>query len=357
MRDDLIGFVLGALDADELEEFGRKVEQDPGLKQQVKLVEGCLRPLAGLRGEVNPPDGLARRTCECVRVCTGQAGRRELLEQAEHPVGIPATSDARVTLPVQRATWGSERCDGSVDARHWTTADFVVAAGVCLAMACLFFPALINSRYNMQLASCQDNMRQLGQALHDYSLGAAGYFPTIPPDGNLSFAGVFVPKLNSKGLVPDPRVFLCAAKGSTYVLRIPPLQDIAAAQGVQLVRLHHEMGGDYAYNVGYLLKGRLHGIRNDGRSNMAILSDVPLQILRNSVVTTHARGQNVLFADGHVSLVGSRVRPHSQGDDLFANDLGHVRAGLHPEDAVLGASHVSPLPAVDDEARGPVVTR
>ena len=45
MRDDLIGFVLGALDADEHDTIRRKVEQDQELQRQVEGVERCLRPL------------------------------------------------------------------------------------------------------------------------------------------------------------------------------------------------------------------------------------------------------------------------------------------------------------------------
>ncbi len=362
MRDDLIGFVLGALDAEEHDEIRRKVEHDYELKKQVELVERCLRPLAGLRETSEAPCGLADRTCRAVFFMPGnlRAG-----DDAEDHGAVPAVSSealpspqthlstaAGAITPASRSPWGADRSDGAMDARRWTTADFVVAAGVCLAMSCLVFPAISNSRYNMQLANCQNNMRRLGQSMDDYSRVAGGYFPVIPPTGNLSFSGVYAPKLAAKGLVHDERVFLCPAKGSAVVLKIPPLQDIAAAKGPRLVSLHRTMGGDYAYALGYLRKGQLHGIRNQGRWNVAILADAPLENLRNSVITTHSRGQNVLFADGHVRLVGTRSRPGSDGDDLFHNDRGFVRAGLHAEDFVLAPSYVSPLPAVDDALDG-----
>ena len=351
MRDDLIGYVLGALDPDEHDRIRNRVEQDQDFRRQLERLERCLRPLAGLRSEIDPPQGLAESTCRAV-----------LLVSADNPVPVPCYGEGerandegmppQVTLPVGLAGWGAERTGGAVETRQWTTADFVVAAGVCLAMACLFFPALSNSRYNMQLANCQNNMRQLGQSLDDYSRVAGGYFPVIPPTGNLSFSGVYAAKLAAKGLVHDGRIFLCPAKGSTVVLKIPPLQDIAAAQGPRLVSLHRTMGGDYAYALGSLKQGHLHGIRNEGRWNVAVLADAPLESLRNSVITTHSRGQNVLFADGHVRMLGTRRRPGTDGDDLFQNDRGFIRAGLHSEDFVLAPSYVSPLPALEGDVVG-----
>ena len=88
---------------------------------------------------------------------------------------------------------------------------------------------------------------------------------------------------------------------------------------------------------------------------MAILADAPLENLRNSVITTHSRGQNVLFSDGHVRLVGTRWRPGAKNDDLFQNNLGDVRAGVNAEDFVLAPSQVSPLPVLEQYGAGTTV--
>ena len=193
--------------------------------------------------------GLAERVCQAVDFVAGgesadagPAGRRHDVSSFDGGDLDRSPSDEQASQAAWQADpwvtpretppgWGADRLGDAMQARQWTTADFVVAAGVCLAMACLFFPALSNSRYNMQLASCQNNMRKLAQSFDDYSRVAGGYFPVVPPAGNLSFSGVYAPKLVAKGLVDDGRVFLCPAKGSTVVLKFPPLQDIAAAQG------------------------------------------------------------------------------------------------------------------------------
>jgi hypothetical protein len=338
MRDDLIGYLLGALDPDEHEQIRQKVELDAELQRKVQLVDRSLQPLAMVRDAVEPPCGLAERTCQ-------------LLALTEAGPCTEAKKQLETILPVEvsRSAWGADGGYAAQTARDWTMADFVVAAGICLAAACLFFPALANSRWHTQLAGCQDNMRQLGAALGDYSMTSGGYFPVIPPRGSLSYSGVYAAKLNAKGLVPDPRVLLCPAKGSTLLVRIPPLQDIAAAQGPPLVVLHRTTGGDYAYTLGYFQRGHLYGIRNQGRWNYAILSDAPLENLRNASIGTHGRGQNVLFEDGHVRFLATRKRPGRRTDDLFFNDRGYIRAGLHAEDSVLAPSPISPLPVMEGE--------
>jgi prepilin-type processing-associated H-X9-DG protein len=348
MRDDLIGFVLGALDSGEQESIRRRVAQDQELQRQVQLVERCLYPLAPLRADVQPPSGLAARTCACLTIDSPAPGA----------IGTATRDVARVATPVTLASrarsgtaaWGADRMEMYGEVRQWTLADFVVAAGVCLAAACLFFPALSNSRYNTQLVNCQNNMRQLGSSLASFSENAGGYFPVIPARGNLSFAGAYAPMLASKGLIEDGRVFLCPSKGNTLVLKVT-LEDVTAARGPQLVRIHRIAGGDYAYVVGYVQGGRLHGIRNRHSANAAILADAPLENLLNGAITTHARGQNVLFADGHVHFLGTRKRPGTK-DDLFYNDRGYVRAGLHANDFVLAPSPASPLPVVDSSRDG-----
>jgi len=382
MRDDLIGFVLGALDLGEHEELRRKIEQDESLQRQLRIVERGLTPLRWSEPPADPPEGLAARTCErlgsliwlsgtssqwglepglpsggtgslAVEAGSTGDGTPDVEEAFEVRVGGKAGSDLdRVSAdgpatngvrPIS-AEWSGGRFEPILAARQWTVADFVVAAGVCLAVSCLFFPAIANSRHHWQVAGCQNHMRELGQAFADYSGGPGGYFPLVPASGPAAVAGIYGPKLMEKGLVNDGRVFLCPAKGSTIVLRIPRPQEILAAQGPQLVRLHRTMGGDYAYAFGYLQNGRLQGIRNQGSSQGVLLADAPLEQIRDLAIGTHGRGQNVLFEDGHVRFLTKRLRPGTTNDDLFVNADGLQQAGVDANDYVLGASHVAPFP-------------
>ncbi|MCA9169096.1 MAG: hypothetical protein KDB23_15585 [Planctomycetales bacterium] len=370
MPDDLIGFVLGALDSAEHEEIRRKVEQDENLQQQVLQVQRSLEPLRWAEEDLAPPVGLAERTCQLVAAVSGGVGSdvgsaiRDLRDEATNDDAYAAAdwSSTEINDPVTRpvrsrdprgshGSWGAR--EAAVRQRQWSVADFVVAAGVCLAASCLFFPALINSRYHFQLAGCQNNMRQVGQGLIQFSGDHGGYFPAAASSGPYAAAGIYGPQLVQSKLVPDGRVLRCPAKGSTMVLRVPDMNELQQAKGLKLVRLHREMGGDYAYHLGYVVNGRLQGVRNRGRSQGAILADAPLENLQTVSIGTHGKGQNVLFEDGHVCYLFTRHCPGDANDDIFFNQLGLQRAGIDANDVVLGASHISPLPIDADDALQP----
>ena len=67
MHDMLIGYLLKALDADELECVERMLEGDPNANQLLQALVCCLHPLQGDCEHENAPDGLAHRTCQKVR--------------------------------------------------------------------------------------------------------------------------------------------------------------------------------------------------------------------------------------------------------------------------------------------------
>jgi hypothetical protein len=224
----------------------------------------------------------------------------------------------------------------------------VVAAGVCLAAACLFFPAILTSRYHAQLITCQRHLGELGQALALYSQrDPRGLIPVVPPTGNAAFAGVWVPKLREMGLIGDPRLVRCPASGQQpLVLQIPTLSEVYRAQGPQLRRIHRTTGGDYAFRIGWVKDGRLQGIVYHGQQNSPLLADNPLDPTLGSAISSHGRGQNVLFEDCHVAFLAGRHRPGVERDDLYLSDRGLPEAGVHEDDCVLLPGPVSPLPRI-----------
>ena len=338
MRNDLIGYVLGALDVAEEDQIRQKLQYDEGAQKELELAKRSLRPLRFAASDQDPPDGLTSRTLSQVDAFSADSE-----QHAGSDVVTPAVGLSSAAFEVAESE------------RRWVMADFVVALGVCVAAACLLFPALANSRWHSQLAGCQNNMRDAGTALIDYSSNQGGYFPQIPASGKLSVAGIYAPKLMEKGFVNDVRVFRCPAKGNTVVLKMPQIKDIVAARGPRLVTLHRTMGGDYAYPLGFVQNGRLQGVRNQGRTHSALLADAPMENVRNVAIGTHGRGQNVLFEDGHVEFMTKRIRPGTESDDLFFNDDGFVLAGLHDRDAVLAPSPVSPLSAAVLESDPPAI--
>ena len=77
-----------------------------------------------------------------------------------------------------------------------------------------------------------------------------------------------------------------------------------------------DAGGSYAYCVGYMDGDGLHPIKNQGRSQFALLSDAPSFFLPDRRSAHHGgRGQNILYEDGRVAFV-TDLRGDDRGSSL-----------------------------------------
>jgi hypothetical protein len=324
MRDQLIGYLLDALEPAEHEQVETQLSRDPQLRRDLEVMSRGLSPLVPSRAPCEPPPGLAERTCVCV---------------AERAQSV--TSPA-VPSPV------------SVE-RQWSMADMVVAAGIFLAAAMLFFPAINQSRFAARVTQCQDNLRQVGIAMNDYSIAHNGFFPHVPLEGQCAAVGIIAVRLRDLGHLDGSHVVVCPAssladKASDF--RIPTLAEVQAARGTELARLHQRMAGSYGFNLGYAADGRYFPSKNLHRVRYAVVADTPSTQSPHHSSNHGGCGQNVLFEDQHVQYL-TTCRAHGCRDDIYTNDEGHVRPGLHLHDAVLGPSHVKPrLGTVVLEIRG-----
>src|SRR5438477_7028563 len=125
-REHLLGYLLKALSPDEHEQVESELDQNPSLRAEMHRLESCIGQigLAEKPGQVDPPAGLAARTCRFVAA------------QAVQPVVTPAGTIAYQSIePQWRFTWS----------------DFVTMAAVVIAAASLFFPALSFSRFQAQI--------------------------------------------------------------------------------------------------------------------------------------------------------------------------------------------------------------
>jgi len=338
MREQLLGYLLGALDAPEHLAVESELKKNSHLQQEMELLAASLAPLEADQQPYLPREGLAESTAAFVTLCARK---------------LPASSaDVHAT---------------SGNRSPWSMLDVVVAAGVCLAASLLFIPAIANSQYQARLLGCQNNLHTIGVALHQFSENNRGNFPQSPASGNLAAAGYYAPVLIRDGYIQDEAVFLCPARPLAIPRKndagtgvagtgvagmgpaskplprtIPTLDELLAAKGAILAELQHRMGGHYGYNLGVVIDGRLHPVRNQGRATFALVADSPRSSGQQS--RNHdRRGQNVLFEDGHIRYVVGCGDQECGLDDLFLNDDGVVAPGVHPNDAVISASHVRPI--------------
>ena len=331
MREDLLGYLLNALDESERRRVFETLQEDPQLRQELEALRLELRPLDATNENFEPPEMLAELTCDLV---AGYA--------AEHPLVVPAKSPSSGA----RSGWRGSAEEPWTASRAWSAADAIVVAGVLLAAAFLFLPAIAGSRYRSQIAACGENLRSLGVALAGYSEHNQGFFPSIPLTGNRAAAGIYAIILNEGGYLDNPRVVVCP--GSRLAMhradfRIPSMDELDRAEGRELCGLQRTMGGSYGYTLGNIADGFYKTPRNLFRRNFALVADSPSMHLPKLQSDNHGgRGQNILFEDLHIEFLQSTQRP-AFGDDFFRNRHGFVEAGVDEGDCVVVPSYARPL--------------
>jgi hypothetical protein len=325
MNEDLLGYLLDAIDDTEHQRIEEALRNDPQLRRQLEDIRRDLDCLDVASRDFEPPSGLVERTCDLVDA------------YQESQLATPASR----RRPSGRRRRMSPEC--GVSARSWSMADAIVVAGIFIVASLLFFPAIANSRYRSRIAGCQFNLQSLGGALTDYSEMNGGLLPQIPTSGNRAVAGIYGPMLAEGHFVDDPRVLICP--GSRLAVRsaqwqLPSVAELDLARGRQLVSLQRAAGGSYGYTLGYFEDGRYHAPRRRGRANFALMSDAPSLHLAGRRSDAHGgRGQNVLFEDNRVEFVVSCVAY----DPLFVNRDGVASAGLDENDSVIARSSTPPF--------------
>ena len=338
MQEDLLGYLLGALDGPEHDKVKARVERDDSSRAEMLSLEQWLEPLEEVRWDFEPPAGLAANTCQLV---------------AE----FAAEQDQKVQPASTQTGWSST--DGTSSGSRWNVIDFVVAAGISVAAAMMFFPAVANSRHHSRLASCQENLRTMGIALPRYATDFFGKLPYIPPRGKTGVAGFYAPTLVDAGYIKQHKLFICpssslAAKNATFF--VPDIDTIQSARGTRLVALQRRMGGSYCYGLGHFDQGQHRPTKAKGRTHFAVMSDYVLSPGMVQQLPVHGRrGLNVLFEDGHVRFIVTRLSSPATDNEqsvdwsqLFVSDRGIVEAGTHEDDVVLAPSWVRPIPGEGD---------
>src|SRR3954465_11433299 len=140
MREQLIRYLLGELDADERRDLQSRLKSSPELRAELEQLRSCFA--ASQEEDLFAPDaptGLAART----------AG---LVASGEHASG---------SLGDRQEVRLSHAGDPPAGILGWSLADLTVAGGVMLAVSMLIFPALRNSRDGTRRNVCQDHQRQM----------------------------------------------------------------------------------------------------------------------------------------------------------------------------------------------------
>src|SRR5208282_4177094 len=324
VRQQVLDYLLGALDDSEVEAVKARLESDPVYRQAAHWARGDMVRLQDIRRPVRPPPRLAERTCDFL---FDPARRLRAAMRPRPMTPAPAASQSRCGL-------------------NW--ADVAVAAVIFVIAGLLVLPAINGTRFQSRVTACKDNLRHVGQALTEYSYKNNDQFPAVPAEGNLAAAGIYAPILTQEGFLAEPDRLLCpdSAQAQQQGFRIPSLNELRSAVGKELSRIQQKMGGSYGYCLGYFDRGIYHPTRNLNRDYFAIMADAPSPDRLDHQSANHGGvGQNVLFEDMHVEFCCTS-RPGNGNDDIYANDNHEVAPGLHRDDAVIASSGTAPLVCV-----------
>lgn len=333
MRERLVAYLLCDLEPAERSVLEAELAADPQLQQELEKVRQCLASCDDdcEPGAEVPPPQLASRTCcfvdhaiqKSLALCTHSAGAKSL--SANH--------------------------DPVVRRQKWSVLDMGAAICVLLALGALVFPSLQRSRSDSRLATCQNNMHQLGAALADFSFRFDQGLPQVAANEN---AGVWVMNLVESGTLtaeeaqslvvcPSGELADRVMRGCVKIV-IPTRADYVAATGVERERMRRFMAGDYAYSMGYRdRQGQIRQVRFSGERFVPLLADAPSSAIAGYQSANHGGcGQNVLFQDLSVKYC-KQCKCQKKLDHWFLNDEGQPAAGCHEGDVVLGPSAATPV--------------
>jgi hypothetical protein len=336
-QEHLLGFLLGALEPAEHERLEREIAENPALTRQLEALSEQLSPLEAARQTHVPPVGLATRVCSfvfenCSSLAPSAESEGQLVSPARH--GLAAAMSSEAEFADNRA--------------GWSLADLVVAAGIFIAAAMLFFPAIANSRYHAQLAQCQHNLRDLGYAFTQFAnQNPGGELPLPAMSGNRAAAGIQAVTLREQGFLDRDNVVYCPAAPLSRELAAlprPSFAEIDAAIGAQWAELVRRAGGTFAHSLGYRSGGRYGCRQGECNSNYVLAADAPVGVVPNLVSNHHdGRGQNVVYIDCRVAYVLG-CGTLDCGDSIFWNSDRQIAAGDGPRDSVVATSGTRPFP-------------
>jgi prepilin-type processing-associated H-X9-DG protein len=326
MDENLIGYLLNALDSDTRQETEQYLLKNPEARERLSRIKEGLAPLEADRDAIDPPPGLWARTL-------ARVAEFECRQLPSAPKRLATRSETT------HRSW-------------WRRADVLVAASILLCVSLMIPPGLAKIRYQRDIVACQNNLHDFYVALNDYSGRHRGNFPDVAKAAPSPFnvAGNFVPILMEEGLLSDQVSVQCPAYGP-WTHPQYTLHDLQNMDPDELDTRMWNLAGTYAYSLGYRDASGEHGPcidPNQLNSMRPIMADRPPRDIVLGTISNSpnhgGNGQNVLFMDGHCSFCSLRVLPCSAGgfDDIYLNKDNQVQAGLSAWDTVLGDSAARP---------------
>jgi hypothetical protein len=325
MRELLVRYLLGELDADEQSHVEERLRESPDLRRELAYLQECFAENTDRDPKVGePPRGLAERTTERVASCEYGSDNVDLFDIASGRVAAFAGS-----------------ADPPAGSLGWSFADVTVAAGVCLAVSMLLAPALRNSQDASRRNRCANNQRAAYFIVAEYADRHDGMLPVAKPN---EFAGMYFVRLISEdyvGLEEARRLLVCsgsplgeAIKRGQAEIFIPSEVQVSSAARHQLASLFATSTGSFAVPLPSIQNNRVTCPCLFDTEAFPILADGPNLNVAAIESQNHFGGLLVTYSNGCVKFQTTAVAPPTE-DRIFVNDLGRPEAGRGVHDSVL----------------------
>jgi hypothetical protein len=321
MEENLVGYLLKALDDDTQRQVEISLRESPELRSRLELLQRALAPLDADRDVPEPRPGLVLSTL--ARIAEYQCRK---LPDAPPP---PRSQ----SLPMTRS--------------RLRRADALAAALLLIVLGGIGAPYIVHLwRDYHGRAVCQDNLRRIWTGLQRYCDAHDGDFPRVEEKGPHGVAGIFVPVLDESGMLGSQIAVVCPSQERRTPLHrsLREMEELYERDPDRFRSEARSLAGGYAYTLGYVDADGYHGLRRDFGDRLPIVADRldGSSTLGNSPNHGGA-GQNVLYIGGHVEFRTNRFAGFN-GDDIFVNRDNLVLAGKDREDTVLGSGDASPRP-------------
>lgn len=319
MEENTIGYLLNLHDDDTNRQVEGMLAENPELKAQVERLRQALEPLACDKDVDEPREDLIMATVALVAEHAVATDER-IVETGVSPVAEfirSLTERERTPPPVY--PWHLSEANPPQTRRR----DLAAFVGLTAAVLMIGIAGTLTLRQTWEVQACQNNMRALHQGLDDYCDRYDDRYPQVVADQDVRAT---LAEMKRACSLPKEATFTCP--GVEHKANLPVI--------------------DYAYNLGYRDdQGQLVGLaRSDkDRDQFPIFADAPERRNGQSVPVNHRKGQNVLFAGGHVRFcthpnVGPE--PNGHGDDIYFNVDREAHAGKFRWDTVLGRADDKP---------------
>lgn len=348
--ETLLGYLIGGLTDQESALVEAELGRSEALQQRLSDLRAMLEPLAAIEESYEPRADLVDDTMATIESLhstssiptdgsNGHAGASG--SSSAFSPSTPASRFGRIANDWSEAPVGTRVA--------WLDSLVTVAAGVIFLSFLL--PSVWLWRESARRINCQENIRHVGFALFNFGrITASRSIPAIDRVGPLGFAGVYSIRLKDFGLLESARRLHCPSIGMLDLPpSIPTSVDFATASPEQQRFWRYLVGGNYAYNLGYLVDDQYVTPKVDQNVRFAVIGDTwPTDYgvidRADAAMTLHGvRGVNVMYNDGSIQWL--RVpdeNGHSSLDNPYLNVHFEQSAGIGLSDSCLGPSHCLP---------------